>query len=105
MVRLLVKQRGVTRRQERYNDRYDKSPRRTLFNRCQYCDHNKYPEGKIIDPTTDMYAKQTARGDWMRGVCVNEEVKKLLEMNRIPWMLRLIVELQVLGVYTTTKIM
>lgn len=54
--------------------------KRYKINRCHYCDHDKYPEGKIIDPTTDKHAKQTEIEDWMCGVCVLEEDKKLLSL-------------------------
>ena len=47
---------------------------------CHYCDHDKYPNGKPIDPTTDIHAKQTERGDWKCGVCT---IMDLIEMNKV----------------------
>lgn len=44
--------------------------------------NDKYPDGKIIDPS-DKYARHTDKGDWKCGICVSEEAKKLLKlMNR-----------------------
>ena len=48
------------------------------INTCYYCDHDTYPGGKPIDPTTDKNFKQTAKGDWMCGECVDETTKKAL---------------------------
>jgi Pyruvate/2-oxoacid:ferredoxin oxidoreductase delta subunit len=53
--------------------------RRYKVNRCHYCNHDKYPDGKIIDPS-DKYARHTDKGDWKCGICVNEESKKLIDM-------------------------
>ena len=56
--------------------------RRYNINRCHYCDHDKYPDGKIIDPS-DKYARHTDKGDFMCGVCALEINQKILEsMNR-----------------------
>ena len=41
-----------------------------MINRCHYCDHDKYPDGKPIDPTTDHNAKQAEKEDWKCSVCV-----------------------------------
>jgi hypothetical protein len=57
-------------------------PKRYKTGRCYYCDHDRYPDGKLIDPSTDKNAIQTPRGDWMCGECNFEEVKKLLDMNK-----------------------
>jgi hypothetical protein len=65
-------------------DLTQRKPKRYVTGRCHYCDHNRYPSGKLIDPTTDKMAKQTAEGDWMCGVFVIEkfeEIKRLYEMN------------------------
>jgi hypothetical protein len=56
--------------------------KRYVINRCHYCNHDKYPNGKPIDPTTDHNAKQTEKGDWKCGVCVAEETTKLLSLFR-----------------------
>jgi hypothetical protein len=40
--------------------------RRYKVNRCHYCDHDKYPDGKIIDPS-DKYARRTDKGDYKCG--------------------------------------
>jgi hypothetical protein len=53
--------------------------KRYLVNRCHYCDHDKYPEGKIIDPTTDHDARKTDKGDWICGTCVIEGLYKMNE--------------------------
>ena len=47
---------------------------------CHYFGHDKYPNGKPIDPSTDIHAKQTERGDWKCGVFVLEEDKKKLSL-------------------------
>ena len=54
--------------------------KRYVVNFCHYCDHDKYPNGKLIDPTTDHNAIKTAKGDWKCGVCVSEDNKKLLKL-------------------------
>jgi hypothetical protein len=54
--------------------------RRYEINRCFYCDHKKFPHGKPIDPTTDIHAKPTERGDWKCGTCIGEDVKKSLSL-------------------------
>jgi hypothetical protein len=43
-------------------DKTDKNKRHTLH-RCFYCDHDKYPQGRVIMPY-DKDAKITARGVW-----------------------------------------
>jgi hypothetical protein len=48
------------------------------LHRCFYCDHSKFPQGKVIMPH-DKYARKTDKNDWMCGVCVNEESKKIIE--------------------------
>lgn len=48
--------------------------KRYKINLCHYCDHDKYPYGKPIDPTTDKHAKQTEKGDWMGSGCVSERM-------------------------------
>jgi hypothetical protein len=55
-------------------------PRRYQINRCHYCNHDKYPHGKPIDPTTDQYAKKMEDGSWKCGICVGEDVKKSLSL-------------------------
>ena len=54
--------------------------KRYNINRCHYCDHDRYPEGKSIDPTTDKHAKKTEKGDWICGVCVTEQNSKLFSL-------------------------
>jgi hypothetical protein len=50
---------------------------------CHYCDHSKYPNGKIIDPSTDKNARRTNKGDFMCGVCALEINQRIVEsMNR-----------------------
>ena len=44
---------------------------------CHYCDHFKYPNGKIIDPSTDRGAKQMQDGTWKCGVCQLNDIKKV----------------------------
>ena len=51
---------------------------RYKINICHYCDHDKYPDGKPIDPITDHSAKQTEKGDWKCGGRVDEDTKKVL---------------------------
>jgi hypothetical protein len=53
--------------------------KRYKVKRCHYCNHDKYPEGKIIDPS-DKYARHTDKGDWKCGYCVGEDTKKILNM-------------------------
>jgi hypothetical protein len=53
--------------------------KRYVINRCHYCNHDKYPNGKIIDPTIDK-GIMTDKGDWKCGTCVNEDSKKLLKL-------------------------
>jgi hypothetical protein len=50
--------------------------KRYVTHRCHYCDHHKYPNGKVIDPTTDKHAKRTEKGGWICGECINEEIEK-----------------------------
>jgi hypothetical protein len=45
---------------------------RYKINICHFCDHDKYPTGKPIDPTTDIHAQQTVKGGWKCGVCSAE---------------------------------
>jgi hypothetical protein len=54
--------------------------KRYVIKWCHYCDHERYPGGKIIDPTTDNHAKKTEKGDWMCGDCVHntETIKKII---------------------------
>jgi hypothetical protein len=47
---------------------------------CKFCDHSEYPDGKLIDPTTDHNARQMETGEWKCGVCVTEENAKLLSL-------------------------
>jgi hypothetical protein len=47
---------------------------------CRTCDHSKYPNGKVIDPTTDKYARQMEDGSWICGVCIGLENKKMLSL-------------------------
>jgi hypothetical protein len=54
------------------------------INICYYCNHDKYPDGKPIDPS-DKYARHTDRGDWKCGHCVNEDSKKLLSLLGRRW--------------------
>ena len=50
------------------------------IHRCFYCDHDKFPHGKPIDPTTDRYAKQMEDGSFKCGTCIGEDVKKSLSL-------------------------
>jgi hypothetical protein len=59
-------------------DMTSKPIRRYVVHRCYYCDDDKYPNGKIIDPTTDKDAHKTSKGDWMCEVCT---IRNLYEMN------------------------
>jgi|SoiMethySBSTD1v2_1073268.scaffolds.fasta_scaffold1514787_3 DNA-directed RNA polymerase subunit RPC12/RpoP len=54
--------------------------KRYQINRCHYCSHDKFPEGKPIDPTTDHSAKQMEDGSYKCGVCVAQETTKLLSL-------------------------
>jgi hypothetical protein len=54
--------------------------KRYNINRRHYCDPDRYPEGKPIDPTTDRHAKKTEKGDWMCSFCIGEENKKMLSL-------------------------
>jgi hypothetical protein len=45
--------------------------------RCYYCNSDKYPNGKVIDPTTDKTAHKTSRGDWKCGQCLIEDMYKM----------------------------
>ena len=47
---------------------------------CKTCDHSKYPQGKLIDPTTDKYARQLEDGSWICGVCIADQNTKLLSL-------------------------
>jgi hypothetical protein len=47
---------------------------------CHYCDHNKYPNGKIIDPSTDRNAIQMKDGSWKCGVCNLDTLKKVTSL-------------------------
>jgi hypothetical protein len=47
---------------------------------CKTCDHSKYPQGKLIDPTTDKHARQMEDGRWKCGVCIGEETTRLLSL-------------------------
>jgi hypothetical protein len=53
-------------------------PKRYEVHRCHYCDHDKFPEGKPIDPTTDKQARQTDKGDWICGYCITERMISLM---------------------------
>jgi hypothetical protein len=54
--------------------------KRYKINLCHYCEHDKYPDGKPIDPTTDHHARQMEDKSWKCGVCVAEENAKLLSL-------------------------
>jgi hypothetical protein len=54
--------------------------KRYEIHRCHYCDHDLYPAGKPIDPTTDHNARQMEDGSFKCGVCVAEDVKKSLSL-------------------------
>jgi hypothetical protein len=47
---------------------------------CYSCDHSKYPNGKVIDPTTDKYSRQLEGGEWVCGTCIAQENAKLLSL-------------------------
>ena len=52
-----------------------------IVHRCHhYCDHDKYPEGKPIDPTTDVHARKTDKGNWKCGTWGAEESQDLLRL-------------------------
>jgi hypothetical protein len=53
-------------------------PRRYEVHRCHYCNTDKYPEGKVIDPTTDKQARQTDKGDYICGYCITERTISLM---------------------------
>jgi hypothetical protein len=55
---------------------------RHTFNRCHYCDHQKYPRGRVIMPY-DKFQRNTDKGDFMCGTCALELNRKILDsMNR-----------------------
>jgi hypothetical protein len=54
--------------------------RRYNINLCHYCDHDKFPHGKPIDPTSDKEARQMKDGSWKCGICIGEDVKKSLSL-------------------------
>jgi hypothetical protein len=54
--------------------------KRYTVHRCFYCDNSKFPHGRVIDPTTDIYAKIMEDGSHKCGVCVGEDVKKSLSL-------------------------
>jgi hypothetical protein len=58
-----------------------RKPKRYKINVCHYCNHDKYPNGKPIDPTTDHNAINTARGDWKCGTCVSMDAEEMLKLN------------------------
>ena len=58
-------------------DRTNNNRRHTL-NRCHYCSHEKYPQGKVIMPY-DKFQRKTAKGDYMCGVCALEVNRKILD--------------------------
>jgi hypothetical protein len=45
---------------------------------CYTC--KDHPNGKVIDPTTDKYARQMETGEWICGVCAGENTKKVLSL-------------------------
>lgn len=52
------------------------------LHRCHYCNHDKYPFGKVIMPH-DKHARKTDKNDWMCGECTLELSQKVLDaMNR-----------------------
>jgi len=52
------------------------------FNRCHYCDHQKYPRGKVIMPY-DKFQRETDKGDYMCGTCALELNRRILDsLNR-----------------------
>jgi hypothetical protein len=56
-----------------------KTTSKTYTHRYFYCDHDKYPYGRVIMPY-DKDARVTARGDHKCGDCVREDVKKSLSL-------------------------
>ena len=54
--------------------------RRYQINRCHYCDHERFPDGKPIDPTTDKHARQMEDKSWKCGICIGGENKKMLSL-------------------------
>jgi hypothetical protein len=48
------------------------------LHRCFYCDHSKYPQGKVIMPH-DKHARKTDKGDFICGICNLELNQKLIE--------------------------
>jgi hypothetical protein len=55
-------------------------PNRYVIHRCTYCDRDRWPIGKPIDPTTDKQAIQMKDGTFKCGVCIGEDVKKSLTL-------------------------
>jgi hypothetical protein len=53
--------------------------KRYNVNICHYCNHDKYPNGKVIDPTADHNAKQMKDGSFKCGVCVTEGLLRLMK--------------------------
>jgi hypothetical protein len=53
-------------------------PKRYEVHRCFQCDHNKYPEGKIIDPTIDKNWHRNSKGEYVCGVCTVEQMINLM---------------------------
>jgi hypothetical protein len=51
--------------------------RRYTINRCHYCSHERFPNGKPIDPTTDKNARQMSDGSWKCSVCITQDVLSL----------------------------
>jgi hypothetical protein len=47
---------------------------------CHYCNDDKYPNGRLIDPATDRNARQMEDGTWKCGVCLAEGNAKLLSL-------------------------
>ena len=52
-------------------------PIRHTLNRCHFCDHEKYPFGKVL--FNDKYAIKTEKG-YKCGECANQDTRKLLRM-------------------------
>jgi hypothetical protein len=50
---------------------------------CTYCQKDKYPYGKPIDPITDLDAVDMGK-DWMCRECVREQktIRDLFKMNK-----------------------
>jgi hypothetical protein len=53
--------------------------KRHTLHRCHYCDHNKYPFGKVIIPVVDPIARRTSMGDWKCGDCIIADSNKIIE--------------------------